>query len=187
MLSAATLTTWTAVLESKGGSDIRGTATVESLGADSARATIQLTGAKAGTAYNWAIHSGSCGSKGQLFGKESQYTAITADQSGRVTGTATIAAPAPSKGDYSVTVFKSKARNTPVSCGTLKPSNGNGMQMDSTGAMTTDSTSTMNNDSTKSHWGNDSTARTDSIRPAMRDSIKPMQSDSMKKDSLPKP
>ena len=162
LASLATLTTWTAVLEGKGGSAVRGTATVESVGTDSARATVQVTGAKAGAEYSWHVHSGACGIKGPIFGDAAQYPSIKADRDGNASGTVVLAAAVPASGDYSVTVHKSKKDLTPVACGTLKRSMKDGMAA----GVSMDSMHTMPMDSMKSmpmHMPMDSTTPKDTL------------------------
>jgi hypothetical protein len=111
---------WVANLEPKNASKIAGTASVEAVGTDSTRATVQVWGATANSQLAWQIQSGSCGGKGQVFGNASAYPALTVAPDGKATGTVTLAGAAPVSGDYSVTVLKSKTDLTPAACGALK-------------------------------------------------------------------
>jgi hypothetical protein len=163
VVSLASLTTWTAVLEGRGGSAVRGTATVESVGSDSTRATIKVTGAKAGSEYAWHVHSGACGTSGQIFGDAKKYPAIKADRDGNATGSIVLPAAAPTSGDYSVTVHKSTSNLTPISCGTLKSGTQDGMSAG---------------------------VGTDTVKAWPKDSMKPMpmpKDSTMPKDTLPRP
>jgi len=115
---------WVANLEPKNSSRITGTATVEAVGTDSSRATVQVSGASAGSQLAWAIQSGVCGSKGQVFGTASAYPTLTAGPDGKATGSVTLPSAPPASGEYSVTVLKSKTDMTPAACGTLKADTG---------------------------------------------------------------
>lgn len=112
--------TWTAQLSPKGGSGIRGSASVESGDAgpaatakdpmqrDSARrdttaypppesasggakASVSFEGAKGGAMHAWHVHQGKCSATpGPVVGDQSDYQPVTVDERGRGTGTATL-------------------------------------------------------------------------------------------------
>jgi hypothetical protein len=133
VLTAPALTaTWTAVLAPTAGSKVSGSAVVETLGADSARATIRLSGAMPGSEIPWHIHSGACGAKGQILGNASGYPALKARQDGSANGTVTLPVAMPVSGEFTVTVHKSKTDMAPAACGTLKPQAAAPMPKDTT-------------------------------------------------------
>jgi hypothetical protein len=146
IISLASLITWTAILEGRGGSAVRGTAVVESVAADSSRATVKVTGAKPGAEYAWHVHSGNCGATGPIFGNAASYPVLAADRDGRASGSVTLPAAVSTTGEYSVRVHKSKSDLTPIACGTFKAQNdagmGAGVPLDSTTAWPMDSMKT---------------------------------------------
>lgn len=96
LMATTALAGWTAVLEGVNGAPLRGTATVESVGADSLRANAALTGAAPGSVHPWMVHRGACGA-----GKSSALVAMATR----------------AEGDFSVQVHKSAEDPTVVACG----------------------------------------------------------------------
>lgn len=119
-LAAASAPKWTATLQPTGGSQVKGSAVVEAVAADSTRATIQVTGAKAGSDLAWHIHGGACGADGQIFGAPTAYPPLKAGPDGTAAGVVTLPAVLPTSGEYSVTVHKSATDMAPAACGALK-------------------------------------------------------------------
>jgi len=113
--------TWTAVLTPTPGSKVSGSAVIESVGRDSIRASIRLSGAAPGSELPWHIHSGACGAKGQILGAGAAYPSLKAGQDGSAGTTVTLPMAAPASGEHSVTVHKSKTDMAPAACGALKP------------------------------------------------------------------
>lgn len=122
VLAVAAVTRWSATLEPKADSKISGKATVEAVGTDSSRASIQISGGKAGSEYPWHIHNGACGAgaPGAIVGNPTAYPVLTAGPDGNASASVVLPGAPMTSGDYSVTVHRSKTDKTPASCGTLK-------------------------------------------------------------------
>lgn len=120
-LSLAAPTNWTATLKASDNSQVAGTATVETVGTDSTRATVKVTGAKAGSELAWHIHTGACGAKGEIVGPATAYPGIKVGPDGNADGTAVLPIAAPTSGEFAVTVHQSTTDMTPVACGALTP------------------------------------------------------------------
>lgn len=136
-LSLAAPTNWKATLKATDNSLVAGTATVEAVGADSTRATVKVTGAKAGSELAWHIHTGACGAQGKIVGPPAAYTSIKVGPDGNAKGTAVLPSAPPTTGEYAVTVHASTTDMTPVACGALTPDTSmpKPMEMDSMKAM----------------------------------------------------
>lgn len=151
-LAALTLAApmWRATLEPKDGSKLSGTVTVEAIGTDSSRATVQITGAKPGSVMPWHIHNGACGTAGAVVGAAGAYPVLKVGKDGGASGTVTLAVATPVSGVYSVNVHASAANMTPVACGALKYD----------GAIIKDSTTSMMSGDTTMHMSpSDTTAK----------------------------
>ena len=113
---------WTATLEPKGDSQVRGTASVMA-GASAGTMTAEIAisgGANNGT-HPWHVHAGTCATDGAIVGPPTEYPPLKADGSGTATATTTVNIAAPATGDYHVNVHLSpEAMGTIVSCGDLK-------------------------------------------------------------------
>ncbi len=111
---------WRATLEPKDGSKVSGTVTVEAVGTDSSRATIEVSGAKPGSALPWHLHNGACGAAGAVIGSAAAYPALQVDKNGSAKAVVTLAVTTPVSGEYSVNVHASASNMTPIACGALK-------------------------------------------------------------------
>jgi hypothetical protein len=142
-LAALTLAApmWRATLTSKDGSMIGGTVTVEAVGTDSSRATVQITGAKPGSALPWHIHNGACGAAGTVVGAAGAYPLLQVGKDGSAKQVVTLAFATPVSGAYSVNVHASASNMMPIACGALKYD----------GAMMKDSTTSMMSSDTTMH------------------------------------
>lgn len=120
-LSLAAPTNWKATLKATDNSQVAGTATVETVGTDSTRATVKVTGAKAGSELAWHIHTGACGAQGEIVGPPAAYTSIKVGPDGNATGNAVLPSAPPTTGEYAVTVHASTTDMKPVACGALTP------------------------------------------------------------------
>lgn len=142
-LAALTLAApmWRGTLEPKDGSKISGTVTVEAVGSDSSRATIQITGAKPGSALPWHVHSGACGAAGAPIGAATAYPLLQVGKDGSAKAVATVAVATPVSGVYSANVHASASNMIPIACGALKYD----------GAMMKDSTTSMMPSDTSMH------------------------------------
>jgi hypothetical protein len=131
---------WTANLESKGGSKVVGTATVElvegarmampakdsvkpsmPMAKDSVRASISITGSAANATHAWHIHSGTCASIGGAVGMMGSYPQIKTGADGAGKASATITENLGS-GDHVVAVHKGSADTETIACGELRSS-----------------------------------------------------------------
>ena len=133
-------TTWMATLDSVGGSNVGGTATVDVSDAaapsmqkpdtskvpgDTAKAgggswaAISINGAPPGE-YPWNIGSGRCGT--EAMSVEGTYPPIKVDAEGRGTARANVPFQPKAGGEYSVSVLKSKSDRAVIACGELEPS-----------------------------------------------------------------
>lgn len=117
----AELKVWTSNLDAKPGSAITGSARVEAIGADSAGARINVTGAKPNGSLTWGIHSGKCSAPGAMFDKQEAYQVIQTDSTGLGSATATLALTLTAGGDYSVVVHGGSG-NSMGACGDLRES-----------------------------------------------------------------
>lgn len=120
-LSLAAPTNWKATLKATDNSPVAGTATVGPVGSDSTRATVKVTGAKAGSELPWHMHTGACGAKGAIVGPPTAYPAIKVGPDGNGDGTAILPIAAPTSGEFSVNVHASTTDMKPVACGALTP------------------------------------------------------------------
>jgi hypothetical protein len=140
-------TTWMATLDSVGGSNVGGTATVDVSDAaapsmnkpnmekpdttkvpgDTAKAgggswaAISINGAPPGE-YPWKIGSGRCGTDAMSVSSEGTYPPIKVDAEGRGTARVNVAFQPKVGGEYSVSVLKSKSDKAVIACGKLEPS-----------------------------------------------------------------
>lgn len=67
---------WTATLRSTDTRNVTGTADVESVGTDSAKISVSVDNAPAGTVLHWRLASGSCADNGTIVGNEKAYPAL---------------------------------------------------------------------------------------------------------------
>ena len=145
---------WTATLGPRGGSGIRGSASVESAGgpapvmrdtmtrdsarrdtttyptepaAGEAKASVSVEGAKSGGMHIWHVHQGRCSdTPGPVVGDQNAYQPMTADERGRATASATLRGVTLKEGEeYSVSVHSGASASDPVAaCGDLRSSRG---------------------------------------------------------------
>jgi len=114
---------WTTTLEPKGGTEVRGTASVApGASAGTMMVEIAINGAPKGGTHPWHVHAGKCSDSGApIVGPPSDYYPLQADAGGTATAMATVNVAAPSSGDYHVNVHLSPTETgTIVSCGDLK-------------------------------------------------------------------
>ncbi len=112
--------TWTADLQSRGGSGIEGTATALS-DQDGTRATLEASGGAAGEAHPWHIHRGACGSGGDIVGDPDAYPLLSVGGRGEASADADLAVILTPGEDYHVNVHQSRERlGEIVACGQLR-------------------------------------------------------------------
>jgi hypothetical protein len=146
---------WTATLGPRGGSGIRGSASVESEGgpapvvrdtmardsarrdttayptdqggAEAAKASVSVEGARSGGMHIWHVHQGRCSdTPGAVVGDQNAYQPMTADERGRASASATLRGVTLKEGEeYSVSVHSGASPSDPVAaCGDLRSSRG---------------------------------------------------------------
>lgn len=113
---------WTTTLEPKGGTNVRGTASV---GAGASQGTttaeVAINGAPANGTHPWHVHAGTCATDGAIVGPPADYPPLKGDASGTAAATATVNVAPPATGDYHVNVHLSPTEmGTIVACGDLK-------------------------------------------------------------------
>lgn len=112
--------TWTADLQSRGGSGIEGTVTALS-DQDGTRATLEASGAAAGEAHPWHIHRGACGSGGDIVGDADAYPLLSVGGRGEASAEADLGVILTPGEDYHVNVHQSRERlGEIVACGRLR-------------------------------------------------------------------
>ncbi len=120
--AAASKMEWTTTLEPRGGTNVRGTASVAA-GATSGTTTaaVSITGAPKGGTHPWHVHVGTCAASGAIVGAADAYTPLKADDNGAANSSATLNVATPTTGEYHVNVHLSPTEmGTIVSCGDLK-------------------------------------------------------------------
>jgi len=111
---------WTAILQPSGDTAMSGTAVVEAVSPDSTRASIQLAGARPGTALAWQIQSGGCEEKGgATVGESTDYPLLKVGADGKTSGAVTLAAGLPGSGEFSIMVRKRNRPTGEAACGKL--------------------------------------------------------------------
>ena len=111
--------TWTAKLDPMGESVLGGNAVVTTLAGDTVRATIAVTGGKAGDDMPWHVHFGSCEAHGSIVGIAADYPLLRVRSDGTVNGDARVVARLKEGETYSVNLHRSMADQTVVACGVL--------------------------------------------------------------------
>lgn len=112
--------TWIATIKASDGTQLTGLARVEAMGADSSRASIEVSGAKAGSVLPWHIHKGGCGAKGTIMADAKAYPPIMVGPDGSGSSRATLAAQPTTPSGYAVQVHRSATEMTPIACGALE-------------------------------------------------------------------
>lgn len=99
-------TEWTAAVKATDGSQLKGTATLTVLKADSGevQAQIGLTGAKPAAKLTWLIRQSDCKTNGPVLGKDGDYPGMAADSMGNASAKADISARPDTGKVYSVAV-----------------------------------------------------------------------------------
>ena len=135
---------WTATLGPRGGSGIRGSASVENAGgpapvirdtvtrdsarkdtttspteragAGAAKASVSVEGANSGGMHIWHVHQGRCSdTPGPVVGDQNAYQPMTADERGRASASATLRGVTLKEGEeYSVSVHSGASPSDPV-------------------------------------------------------------------------
>ena len=83
---------------------------------------VNLSNAAPGGIHPWQLHRGQCGADEGVFGPAEAYPALTVDDQGRASSSATVPLVMPTEGLYYVSVGASAANvETIVACGNLAP------------------------------------------------------------------
>lgn len=116
-------TEWRANIQATGaGPGHTGSATASTTAAGGTRATVNLTGGSGGGTHPWHIHTGTCGSGGDIVGSPSAYPVLQPDAAGNATATAQLGITLDAGGSYHINIHQSPERTREiVACGELRP------------------------------------------------------------------
>jgi len=120
MTATAVTGKWSAQLEPKGGSMIKGSAHVETTDSTGASARIGIEGGKEGEQLPWHVHSGTCENSGPPMGDAVAYKPLIVGSEGRADSEVMLTAAFSDSGSYVVNVHRSPSDKTVISCGTLR-------------------------------------------------------------------
>lgn len=115
---------WSAQLTAQSGSEIRGSANVQTVVvegfAGTTAAAITIAGATSGARHPWHVHSGTCGSGGAIMGDAGAYPVLTVGAGGNASASANLAVGLDDDASYHVNVHRSPSElGTIVACGNL--------------------------------------------------------------------
>lgn len=113
---------WTAEIVAIGESGHSGFSTVSILGGGETRVNATLSGGSQGGVHSWGVYEGTCDDEGGLVGDAELYPALTPNELGNASATATIPNALSREEPYAIRVFQSEERDTLVGCGELVPS-----------------------------------------------------------------
>lgn len=118
----AVLPTWQAlVTPTMAESEVKGEVAIRATEGGETYSAISIEGGESGHTYPWHVHSGDCGSGGEIVGDASAYAPITVDASGEGKATATVGIELESEVDYYVNVHRSPDDlATIVACGEVE-------------------------------------------------------------------
>ena len=111
---------WTATLEPKSGSGVRGTARVETVNGTT-RASIEIQGGpRDAEGIVWAIHTGTCDALGAVHSDSRAYPPLVTDFTGETFEVATLTTPLTEGQQYAVVVHRTDLTSPVAACGTLR-------------------------------------------------------------------
>lgn len=111
---------WSATLDSRNNSNVRGTATAKSAVAG-AGISITISGAPAGGRHPWHVHRGTCANTGSILGGADEYPVLEPASNGTASASANIEVALSEDSQYSVNVHKSPTElGVIVACGDLR-------------------------------------------------------------------
>ncbi|HUF12606.1 MAG TPA: hypothetical protein VMN78_05885 [Longimicrobiales bacterium] len=118
------ITDWSAQLAPQAGTDIRGTANVQTVVvegfAGTTAAAVSIAGADVGARHPWHVHSGSCATGGPIMGPAAEYPVLLVRADGRASASANLAIGLDDNANYHINVHRSPSDlGTIVSCGNL--------------------------------------------------------------------
>jgi len=86
------------------------------------KAVIHVSNATPGGVHPWSVRVGHCGGENEVFGDPSAYRNLKIDNDGTAQTSATLSAPFPTSGDYSLEMRASPTNTgTVIACGNLAP------------------------------------------------------------------
>ena len=86
------------------------------------KAVIHVSNATSGGVHPWFVRAGHCGIDNPVFGDASAYPNLKVDKDGTAQTSATLSAPFPTSGEYSLEVRASPTNmGTVIACGNLAP------------------------------------------------------------------
>ena len=110
---------WTATIEPRNNSNVRGTASVHSALAASV-VRIAISGAAANAHHPWHVHRGTCDSGGAIVGDPSAYAALHVGSDGTASANSTIGTAINDDEKYHVNVHRSPTQlEVIIACGNL--------------------------------------------------------------------
>lgn len=117
-------TDWSAQLAARAGTDIRGSATVQTVVvegfAGTTAAAVTIGGAMTGARHPWHVHSGTCASGGPIMGDPQAYPVLMVGANGGASASADLAVGLDDDANYHVNVHRSPSDlGTIVACGDL--------------------------------------------------------------------
>jgi hypothetical protein len=105
-----------------GALDLKGTAWMAPSGDQSTAVRISISNAAPGGVHPWHVHSGDCGSQGDILGPADAYRPLRVGDAGTATADATLPIKMPTTGSYHVNVHASATNmSTIIACGNLAP------------------------------------------------------------------
>jgi hypothetical protein len=111
---------WSATIDSRNKSGLRGTASVHSAVAGS-MIRIAISGAAANNHHPWHVHRGTCDTGGPIVGDANAYPALHIGSDGTASGSITIGTALNDDVTYHVNVHRSAAQmDVIIACGNLK-------------------------------------------------------------------
>lgn len=116
---------WTTQLAARAGSEIRGSANVQTVVvegfAGTTAAAISIGGATSGARHPWHVHSGTCASGGPIMGDAGAYPVLTVGAGGNASASANLTVGLDDDADYHINVHRSPSDlGTIVACGDLQ-------------------------------------------------------------------
>lgn len=117
-------TDWSVQLESRAGTDVRGSATVQSVVLEDVAATtvatVRITGSTVGSRHPWHVHSGTCATGGPIMGDASEYPVLDVGADGEASEDADLGIGLDEDANYHVNIHRSPSDlGTIIACGNL--------------------------------------------------------------------
>ena len=119
------ITDWSVDLDPQAGTQIQGTANVQTVVVagftGTTAASLSIAGAEVGARHPWHVHSGTCATGGPIMGPGNEYPVLMVGSDGRASASADLAIGLDDDGDYHINVHRSPSDlGTIVACGNLR-------------------------------------------------------------------